>query len=124
MARTFNADKCYTRNQISRELGGGIRDYLPHRDCEVVCGCFRTDLNPDAPGEILPEDTPDKVRWAKVFASQKHSVPVFLKIKRNCWQYAGMWHVKDVIGERGEVKTREQRTGRKRIAMILRLVEE
>ncbi len=100
-----------------------MQNYLPHRDHKVVCECFRRDLNPDAPVEVLPADAPDRVRWAKVFAGQNYAIPVFLKVNRNCWQYKGMWRVKDVISDRREIETRERRTGRNRIAMILRLVE-
>jgi len=39
----------YSRRQIHDLLGGGIQSYLPHKNGQVVCGCFRKDLNPLAP---------------------------------------------------------------------------
>lgn len=43
----------YTRQEIHILLGGGIQDYLPHKDGKVLCGCLTKDLNPDVPDVVL-----------------------------------------------------------------------
>jgi hypothetical protein len=82
---TFKLGRCYSRKEIASKLGGGTRSYLPHKNQHVVCGCFRKDLNPDAPQEVLPANTDDKKRWAEQFASQVEAVPIFLKKRSNEW---------------------------------------
>lgn len=46
----FERQKTYTREQIHAALGGNPRAYLPVKGGRVVAGCFKTDLNPGAPG--------------------------------------------------------------------------
>lgn len=83
----------YTRDQIHARLGGGLQDYLPHKNGRVVCGCFRTDTNPDAPEVILPGIGPDIQKWARVFRNQKNPIPVFIKKESNGWEYVGDYKV-------------------------------
>jgi hypothetical protein len=68
----LNVGSFYTRDQIHSRLGGGLQDYLPHKNLRVVCGCFRTDTNPAAPEVILPGIGPDIQKWARVFRNQKY----------------------------------------------------
>ena len=51
--RDFACGQTYTRGEIRQALGGDLSSSLPHRDGRVVWGCFRPDLNPDAPDVIL-----------------------------------------------------------------------
>lgn len=89
----FTVRHLYSRREIADVLGGGVQDYLPHRDGRVVCACVVPELNPDAPEVILAGTGPDIVRWGDVFASQHEFVPVFLKRATNAWQYVGDFRV-------------------------------
>lgn len=79
----FLEGRRYTRKQISERLGGGTQDFFPHSNGHVVCGCFKRELNPDAPSIVLPGNTDSIRRWAEVFASQMEAIPIFLKKRTN-----------------------------------------
>jgi len=64
----------YSRYQIHEALGGGVQEYLPHKDGAVVCGCFTKEASPDAPEVVLSPAGERIRRWAEVFASQRHEV--------------------------------------------------
>ncbi|MBI3896099.1 MAG: hypothetical protein HY313_09230 [Acidobacteria bacterium] len=121
---TFQLGEYYTRADIHNELGGGIQDFLPHVDGRVVCGCFTSDLNPNAPWEILPGNGPDIIHWAEVFRQQGNAIPVFLKREVNRWEYTGMWRAGEIIKNQQEIAEREQRTGRTDISMIVTLIKD
>jgi len=90
---TFTVGWDYTRDQIRAVVGGGTGDALPHRDGTVVAGCFRPDLNPDAPDMVLPGSGPQARHWAEQFSRQTEPVPVFLKIGTDRWCYVGRYRV-------------------------------
>ena len=118
----FQLDRHYTRDEISTKLGGSKQKYLPHSSGQVVCGCVRLDLNPGAPGEVLPGNSDDVIRWARVFAGQRHPVPIFIKRSTNRWQYRGDWRVSGPpIEDPREIDLRAKQTRRRDISMILRL---
>jgi hypothetical protein len=80
----------YRRDEIHRIVGGGSRQsYLPQRNGKILCGCFDNKLNKRAPLEIDAGDGPIVISGAKLFASGKNAVPVFLKRKGNAWEYVG-----------------------------------
>src|ERR1700683_376110 len=87
----FVVGRCYSRKEIAAKVGGGTQNYLPHRNKHVVCGCFRLDLNPKAPREILPANTDDKKRWAEQLYQQREAVPIFIKKRTDKWEYQGLW---------------------------------
>jgi hypothetical protein len=89
----LRAGHFYTREQIHGLLGGGLQDYLPHQDGQVVCGCFRRDTNPNAPDIILPGNGPDIQKWARVFREQSYPIPIFIKRESNAWEYVGDYEV-------------------------------
>jgi hypothetical protein len=111
----------YTRSQIHDELGGGLRDYLPHAGGEVVCGCFSPNLNPSAPAIVLPGTGPGIERWAKVFAEQANFVPIFLKRGSNAWEYVGDYRVRRRTDDPQDIEPFTNRTGRSDISQILYL---
>jgi hypothetical protein len=49
----FIQGESYTRDRIHEVLGGEKVSYLPQKDGKIVCGCFSTDANPEAPYVIL-----------------------------------------------------------------------
>jgi hypothetical protein len=83
----------YSRPEISKMLGGSIQTYLPHKDGQVLCGCFDTSpkYNPDAPTEVLYGAGSSKVqRMAEMVRDQHTAIPVFLRHKpRGRFEYVG-----------------------------------
>ena len=105
----FIRGKSYNRVTIAKPVGGGnLQSYLPTVDGRVVCGCFRTDMNPNAPDVILPGDGPIIRGAAEVLCAQGGTIPVFLKDAHARWRYMGRYEVerfssdeKDVAAHRG-----------------------
>lgn len=120
---SFEEGKIYSRREIHDVLGGGIQDYLPHKDGEVVCGCFRLDSNPEAPQIVLVGDAPQVKRWAEVFSKQAHYVPIFIKAESNVWKCVGNFRVEKSVEDRTEIKNYEPKAGRDGVVMILKLVK-
>jgi hypothetical protein len=90
--------KGYTRRQIHEVCGGGVQDYLPHKNGQVACACLSLGYNPNAPHEVLAGYGPGIERWARVFAVQKTYVPVFIKKGVNFWEYVGDYRVANYEG--------------------------
>jgi len=121
----FKLHHLYTRREIADALGGGVQDYLPHRDGRVVCACLSQELNPDAPNVILAGTGPDIVRWGQTFADQKAFVPVFMKRATNAWKYVGKFRVVSSTTDREEIARWEGVSGRAgNIAIVLYLEPE
>ena len=118
----FKKGSIYTRIEIHAKVGGSTEKYLPHFRRKVVCGCFRPDLDPDAPAEILPGNSNDIMKWASIFAQQQDPIPIFLKRDTNRWEYVGRWRVcSPSITNPHLIAERQRRTGRTDVSMILRL---
>ncbi len=118
---SFRLGECYSRKEIAKTLGGSTQSYLPHRDKHVVCGCFRKDLNPGAPWEVLPADTDDKRRWAEQLALQAEAVPIFMKKGSNKWEYQGLWRCVSVIKDAATIAQKRRESGRASLSMVLKL---
>ena len=90
---------------------------------EGLCGCFRPDLNPDAPDVILSGRGPKIERWARVFATQRDFIPCFVKAATNAWEYVGRFRVRRVISDTVELGARARAASRppKDLSMILYL---
>ena len=116
---TLEIGKCYTRGQIHDRLGGGVQDYLPHQDLQVVCGCLKTDTNPNAPDVVLPGKGPSIQRWAKVFRDQRHPVPIFLKQAINAWKYVGDYQVDRWTEDHSEIAAHAKRAARNDVTSVL-----
>jgi hypothetical protein len=85
------AGKLYSREEISRMLGGSSWTYLPRNKGDVVSGCFRTDLNPKAPYEILVGYGKLRVSSAKRLVEQNKPIPVFLQRASKQWEFIGYY---------------------------------
>lgn len=120
-ARGFILGACYSRAEIAKKLGGGTQNYLPHKNEHVVCGCFRKDLNPRAPWEVLPANTDDKKRWAEQFASQKEAIPIFIKRGSTQWEYQGMWLCVSLTKAADVIAEKCRQSGRTSVSMVLKL---
>jgi len=114
----------YSRKYIHDLLGGGIQDYLPHKNGQVVCGCFRKDLNPFAPDIILPGKGLEIMRWAKVFREQTYPIPIFIKQQSNAWEYVGKYKVESWTTDMAEIAKYAEYTGRNTITSVLFLKKE
>src|SRR5262245_16510492 len=97
---TFQVGELYTRRQIHDQVGGSLRECLPHRGGSVVCGAFTPARNPRAPRAVLIGKGGAIERWALVFAAQREPIPVFLKRGSNRWEYAGDYRVIRRAGDR------------------------
>jgi hypothetical protein len=95
----FERGRHYARREIHEKLGGSLRAYLPTVDGQVVCACVTKELNPNAPLSILVGNGPIIERSAHALASQKESVPVFIKRKKNEWEYMGDFRLQRVSRE-------------------------
>jgi hypothetical protein len=115
----FQRGKVYSRAQIQRGLGGGLQDYLPHVDGEVVAGCFSKDLNPQAPNVILPGTGPEIERWGRAFAEQKTAVPVFIKQRSNEWYCMGEFRCVRIADDDDTVRAHAERARRVDVTMVL-----
>ena len=113
--------RAYTRGDINSILGGGIVEYLPHVDGQVVCACLKQTMNPGIPDTILVGEGVNVVRYARVFASQKCYVPVFIKRASNDWLYVGNYRVRTVSENRDEVERLAREALRNDVVMVLRL---
>jgi hypothetical protein len=89
----FTIGQCYTRDQIRAQLGGSAIDFLPRACGVVVCGCFTTECNPDAPDVVIPGTGPVIEESAEIFCSQDFPVPIFLKRRPGAWEYVGDYQV-------------------------------
>jgi len=98
-----------TRRDIAVLFGGNARAFLPRvPGGEVVAGCFDPAMNPRAPAEVLVHNAPNAVLAAKRFVQQsrvplgknskiiaagshppQRSVPVFIRLEPNVWEYIG-----------------------------------
>jgi hypothetical protein len=87
----------YSRQEISKMLGGPTVIYLPYRDKKVVCGCFNTaeEYNPGAPEEVLfgthyhmpiVEETADLVYSQ---GKRGEAIPIFIYRGPAQWEYIG-----------------------------------
>ncbi len=114
----------YNRRQIHDLVGGGVQSYLPHKNGQVVCGCFRKDLNPFAPDIILPGKGPEIMRWAKAFREQTYPIPIFIKKYSNSWEYVGNYKVERWTSDMAEIAKYAEYTGRNTITSILFLKNE
>ena len=119
----FRRNAVYTREEIHQQVGGGLQEYLPHRNGRVVCACLRADLNPFPQERILVGNGEKIVRWAGVFAQQTEYVPLFVKQNPKEWRYIGMYRVRRVSENQAQIVPHAQQAGRDDVTMILWLEE-
>ncbi len=93
----------YRREEISLMLGGSPWTYLPRYGGNVVSGCFRTDLNPKAPEEVLVGFGPLRVSSARRLVEQGTPIPVFIPRASARWEYVGYYRGKKFSDSPSEV---------------------
>ncbi|MGD0778302.1 MAG: hypothetical protein ABSC05_36430 [Candidatus Solibacter sp.] len=119
----FKIGNRYTRAEIHNTLGGSMQSCLPTRNGSVVCGCFiKGRLNPGAPHRVLAGTGKIIESSARVFASQKEPVPVFIKHRVNESEYVGDFRVASLSQDPSLISREQQLTGRHDITIVLDLV--
>jgi len=93
----------YSREDISRMFGGSSWTYLPRYGGDVVSGCFRTDLNPKAPDEVLVGHGKLRVSSAQRLVAQSKPIPVFLQRGSKQWEFIGYYRGKNYSDVSSEV---------------------
>ena len=111
----------YTREQINAMLGGGVQAFLPTKNGRVVCGCFKLDLNPDAPEEVLVGLGPQREASARTAVLQRTPFPVFLKRDVDVWHYVGDYCAMRYLDRGHKLLEAEARAKREDVAGILYL---
>ncbi len=89
----------------------------------VVAACLVIGVNPRAPYEIIPANTPLISGWADVFSAQREPVPVFVKELDNKWYYRGQFRVRGESTDSKEIKLRGKQANRTHLYKILFLEE-
>ena len=112
----------YSREEISRMLGGSSWTYLPRDRGEVVSGCFRTDLNPKAPEEILVGYGKLRVSSARRLVEQNTPIPVFIQRASARWEFIGYYRGKKYSEAPSDVTPRAKAANREgQVAGVLYL---
>jgi hypothetical protein len=89
----FVIGKEYTRDDIHSEVGGSKQSYLPTLGGTVVAACLTKDLNPRAPDVVLCGRGKMIEPAGAALADQRQSIPVFVKLGVNRWEFHGMFRV-------------------------------
>jgi hypothetical protein len=109
----------YSREQINAMLGGGVQAFLPTKNGRVVCGCFKLDLNPDAPSEVLVGFGPQRETSARTAVLQQTPFPIFLKREVDAWEYVGIYRAVRYLTRGHDLLKEEERAKREDVAGIL-----
>lgn len=115
---SFVLGALYTRREISDKIGGSMQSYLPRANGRVVAGCFTTELNPEAPFEVLVGDGVEILKSARALAVQGGFIPVFMKIDVNQWEYAGDFRCTDYTESPRLVNERARAAGREAVGLL------
>lgn len=123
----FITGKRYSRDEIQSALRGEIQSYLPQYKKRIVAGCFRQELNPDAPNEIQVGKKPKVVRKAELLSQQENKeIPIFIKPKglrdtNKVWEYQGKYEFLELLDDQRQIREAERKSGRfNELAYILR----
>lgn len=120
----FKKGDYYTRKEIHTFLGGGIQDFLPHKDGIVVCACVTPEMNPHLPGVILVGQGEQVPKWGRTFAEQEEYIPLFVKRNPSKWEYLGNYRVKSMSDDAKEIARHENYSRRSDVALVLYLERE
>ena len=117
----FVEGQSYTRQEINAQLGGEVQHYLPTSDGRIVCGCFNSKLNPEAPEIILAGNGPVIMKKAGMLCEQGGSIPVFMKRAVNGWEYVGFYKLTDWTESAEVIAHHSRQTRRDDISRVLYL---
>ncbi len=93
--KNLQVGQIYTHDFICKTFGGDAKSgtYLPQSQQTILCGCFTTTMNPEAPECVLVGNGPRILGKAEKLAIQGGTIPVFLKIATNQWIYKGTFEL-------------------------------
>ncbi len=115
---------CYHWREIEQLIGHKPYGYLTQVGQNIVCGCFRADLNPDAPGIVLPGGSdPQWVAKARSFQQQGAAIPVFVKVEGLPWEFVGQFRVEAITQNPVEIQIHRDRHHLDDIGAVLFLCE-
>lgn len=85
----------YTHDFICQTFGGDAKSgtYLPQSQQTIMCGCFTSAMNPEAPEVVLVGNGPRILLKAERLAAQGGAIPVFMKRATNQWEYKGRYEL-------------------------------
>ncbi|MBK7357242.1 hypothetical protein [Propionivibrio sp.] len=111
----------YTHDYICKTFGGDAKggSYLPQNKQTILCGCFTTTMNPEAPEVVLVGNGPKIIGKAEILAAQGGSIPVFLKMGTNQWKYQGMFELLSFSKNPADFEAKATLADRNDVAAIL-----
>jgi hypothetical protein len=119
----FRIGTVYSPREISARLGGDLQSYLPHVGGTVVAARLRLDLNPDAPGIVLPGSGPMIQKSAEWLVSQRSAVPTFIKRAPGQFEFVGDYRAESMSRDPAEIAIHARRTGRTDITSVIRMAK-
>jgi hypothetical protein len=121
----FEKDKCYTRQEISAKVGGGVMDCLSHAGKRVVAVCMKKEMNPEAPFKLLVGSGPDKKRYSEILCTEQRNeaIPIFIKLANNSWEFQGNFKVENSSKDKQIIDVNAERAGRKDVYMLIKFKE-
>ncbi|KAB8140377.1 hypothetical protein F8S13_24425 [Chloroflexia bacterium SDU3-3] len=118
----FQLNTSYDRTDIQSTIGGGMNDYLPHKNRQVVGICMRPDQHPDAPDILLIGANERVYQWACVFCNQRFPIPAFVREDGDLWRYVGPLFAEAWTENRAEIGIHQLRSGRADIRRVVFLM--
>jgi len=123
----FMEGEFYSWKELSSLMGFTPTPYLTNAKGKIVCGTFRKDLNPDAPGIVLPGKS--KAHWAQnavLLCQQSQSIPVFTKEAGLPWEYHGRFTGEGCTRNATEIAIHQERAENRDepISLVLFLQKE
>jgi hypothetical protein len=101
---------CYEWQEIGRLVGHEPFGFLTQVGKSIVCGCFRKDLNPNAPSIVLPGGNDSQwVTKARLFQQQGTAIPIFVNSKDLEWEFVGQFRVKGLTQDPKEIQMQKDR---------------
>jgi len=116
---TLEPDHFYAWRELQPMLGFGPKGYLTRIGDKIVCGCFRMDLNPDAPEIVLPGGYWGWQASARLLASTGNSIPIFTKSEGLPWEYRGLYRATGTTKAGAEIEIHNARSKRTNVSMVL-----
>ena len=84
--------------------------YLPTSGGRIVAGRFILEMNPDAPGEVLVQDTPPIMKAARLLHESGEVIPVFIKNRKgdSGFRYQGRYRAVALSTDPDELEKRQR----------------
>ena len=118
----------YAWHQIESLVGHSPHGYLTEVEGRIVCGCFKLDLNPDAPDIVLPGTRQDWIEKSMTFRTQSAedptgAAPIFIKGEGLPWEYVGRYRVEAITRNLAEIRIHQARTSQNDIGLVMFLYQ-